>query len=102
MWLFAGLLYMYMRRWDSILYTGYIAGGVSAVYVLMMLLDLSGSVFPYMLPCLLCMILSLDPGRNVTCAVLAATDAVRAVMTVAGAGKTTRVLEAIEVPVSSF
>lgn len=54
-----GVFIMYVKHRESVAFTRYIAVGFSVVYVAMMLLASSGSAFPYMLPYLLCIILSL-------------------------------------------
>ncbi|MDE7258594.1 MAG: hypothetical protein K2N77_05080 [Lachnospiraceae bacterium] len=91
-----GAFVMYVKYRKSVAFTRYIAVGFSIVYVVIMLLATSGSVFPYMLPYLLCIILSLDAWSvNVTCAVFAVTNIVRVGMTLAGADDVILVLEAV-------
>ena len=59
-----GAFVMYVKYRNSGAFTRYIAVGFSVVYAVMMLLASSGSSFPYMLPYLLCIILSLDAWRQ--------------------------------------
>ncbi|MDE7250990.1 MAG: hypothetical protein K2N82_14150, partial [Lachnospiraceae bacterium] len=92
----AGAFVMYAKYRNSIAFTRYIAVGFSVVYAVMMLLASSGSSFPYMLPYLLCIILSLDAWSvNVTCVVFAVINIVRVGMTLAGADDIMLVLEAV-------
>ncbi len=94
----AGAFIMYMKHRTSVIFTRYIAVGFSLVYILMMLLASSGSAFPYMLPYLICIILSLDAWSvNAACVVFAVINVVRAGMTLAGADEITLVLEAVMV-----
>ena len=91
-----GALVMYVKYRHSVAFTRYIAVGFSVVYVVMMLLASSGSLFPYMLPYLLCIILSLDAWSvNVACVVFAVINMVRVGMTLAGADEVILVLEAV-------
>ncbi|MDE6639754.1 MAG: hypothetical protein K2K63_04455 [Acetatifactor sp.] len=91
-----GALIMYIKYRRSIIFTRYIAVGFSLVYIVMMLLASSGTSFPYMLPYLICIILSLDAWSvNAACVVFAVTNVVRVGMTLAGADEITLVLEAV-------
>lgn len=92
----AGLLVMYVKYKETVAFTRYTAVGFSVVYVVMMLLSSSGAAFPYMLPYLICIILSLDTWSiNVACTVFAVTNIVRVAMTLAGADDVTPLLEAV-------
>lgn len=92
----AGVFVMYVKYKESLVFTRYIVVGFSVVYVTMLLLASSGTPFPYMLPYLLCIILSLDVWSvNVACAVFAVTNLVRVGITLAGAAEVTLVLEAV-------
>ena len=55
-----GAIVMYIKYSKNILFTRYIAVGFSVVYTLMMLFAASGTPYPYMLPYLICMIVSMD------------------------------------------
>ena len=91
-----GAFVMYVKYRNSVAFTRYIAVGFSIVYVVMMMLASSGTSFPYMLPYLLCIILSLDAWSvNVACVVFAGTNIVRVGMTLAGADEIMLVLEAV-------
>lgn len=92
----AGAVVMYVKYRESVAFTRYIAVGFSVVYVTMLLFASSGSAFPYMLPYLLCIILSLDVWSvNVACVVFAVINLVRVGMTLVGASEVTLVLEAV-------
>ena len=92
----AGAFVMYVKYRDSVVFTRYITVGFSIVYVTMLLFASSGSAFPYMLPYLLCIVLSLDVWSvNVACVVFAVTNFVRVGMTLAGASEVILVLEAV-------
>lgn len=92
----AGAIVMYVKYRKSVAFTRYIAVGFSVVYMVMMLFASSGSAFPYMLPYLLCIILSLDAWSvNVACVVFAVINLVRVGMTLAGADEVTLVMEAV-------
>lgn len=96
----AGVFVMYVKYRKSVAFTRYIAVGFSVVYVTMMLLASSGLAYPYMLPYLLCIILSLDAWSvNVACAVFAVTNLVRVGITLSGAAEITLVLEAVMIEV---
>ncbi|MCM1118466.1 MAG: methyl-accepting chemotaxis protein [bacterium] len=90
-----GALFIYLKYRKSVIFIRYIAVGFSVVYVVL-LLGSSGNAFPYMLPYLLCIILSLDTWSvNVACSVFAVINIVRAAMTLAGADEISLVLEAV-------
>lgn len=96
----AGALFMYVKYRKSVIFARYLAVGFSVVYVVMLLLGSSGSAFPYMLPYLLCMILSLDVWSvNVTSGVFVAANLIRVCMTAAGAEDITLVLESVMIEV---
>ena len=91
-----GALVMYVKHRKSVAFTRYITAGFSVVYVMMMLFTSSGTAFPYMLPYLICIILSLDEWSvNVSCVVFAVINVVRVGMTLAGADEVTLVLESV-------
>ena len=89
-----GAIVMYIKYSKNILFTRYIAVGFSVVYTLMMLFAASGSPFPYMLPYLLCMVISLDKfSAKVTGVTFAVVNVIRVIMTLSGAADVTAVVE---------
>ncbi len=96
----ACVLFAYVRYRSSVIFFRYVAVGFSVVYTVMLLMGSSGNAFPYMIPYLICMILSLDIWSvNVTCAVFVAVNLIRAVMTAMGAEEITLVLEQVMIEV---
>ncbi len=92
----AGALFVYIKYKESLLFTRYVVVGFSVVYVVMMLMASSGNVFPYLVPYVICVVLSLDIWSvNVTGAVFIVTNIIRVVMTVMNTPDITLVLESV-------
>ncbi len=95
-----GVLIMYIKYRGSIVFIRYTTVGFSLVYIIMMLTASSGTSFTYMLPYLICIILSLDTWSvNVACVVFSVINVVRAGMTIAGADEIALVLEAVMIEI---
>lgn len=95
-----GSIAVFIKKSGSIFYARFVGVGFSVVYLSMMLLSASGSVFPYMIPFLVCLVLSMDPTAiRVTSVFFAVTNLIRAVMTMAGAADPNDVIESVMIEV---
>ena len=95
-----GSIVVFIKKSESIFYARFVGVGFSVVYLSMMLLAASGSVFPYMIPFLVCLVLSMDPTAvRVTSVFFAVTNLIRAVMTMAGAADPNDVIESVMIEV---
>lgn len=91
-----GVLFVYIKYKKSIVFIRYVTIGFSAVYVVMMLMASSGTVFPYIVPYVICVALSMDIWSvNVIGVVFVVANVIRVIMTVAGASDISFVLEAV-------
>lgn len=91
-----GALFVYIKYKESVIFIRYIAIGFSAVYVAMLLLSSSGTVFPYIIPYVICVVLSLDIWSvNVMGAIFVVANVIRVVMTVTEASDIISVLESV-------
>lgn len=91
-----GVLFVYIKYKKSIVFIRYVAVGFSAVYVVMMMMASSGTVFSYIIPYVICVVLSMDIWSvNVIGVVFVVSNVIRVIMTVAGASDVTLVLEAV-------
>lgn len=95
-----GSIVVFTQKSKSIFYARFVGIGFSVVYLGMMLLAASGSVFPYMIPFLICLVLSMDPTAiRITSAFFAVTNLIRAAMTMAGAADPNDVIESVMIEV---
>lgn len=92
----AGALGVYLKFSNNVIFVRYIAIAFSVVYAAMILLASSGSVFPYMIPYMICAVLALDAfSVRVTSSVFAVINVIRIIMTVAGAENPALVIESV-------
>lgn len=95
-----GSIVVFTQKSQSIFYARFVGVGFSVVYLSMMLLAASGSVFPYMIPFLMCMVFSMDPTAvRITSVFFAVTNLIRAAMTMAGAADPNDVIESVMIEV---
>ena len=95
-----GSIVVFIQKSKSIFYARFVGIGFSVVYLSMMLLAASGSVFPYMIPFLICLVLAMDPTAiRVASILFAATNLIRAIMTMAGAADPNDVIESVMIEV---
>lgn len=95
-----GSIVVFTQKSQSIFYARFVGVGFSVVYLSMMLLAASGSVFPYMIPFLMCLVFSMDPTAvRITSVFFAVTNLIRAAMTMAGAADPNDVIESVMIEV---
>lgn len=95
-----GSIVVFTQKSQSIFYARFVGVGFSVVYLSMMLLAASGSVFPYMIPFLMCLVFSMDPTAvRITSVFFAVTNLIRAAMTMAGAVDPNDVIESVMIEV---
>ena len=91
---------MFIKFSQTVLYARYVGIAFSVVYFAMMLLAASGSVFPYMVPFLICLVLTMDVlAIRVTSIVFVVTNLIRVAMTMAGASNPEDVIESVMIEV---
>ena len=91
---------MFIKFSQTVLYARYVGIGFSIVYFAMMLLAASGSVFPYMVPFLICLVLTMDAlAIRVTSVIFIVTNLIRVTMTIAGASDPNDVIESVMIEV---
>lgn len=91
---------MFIKFSQTVLYARYVGIAFSIVYFAMMLLAASGSVFPYMVPFLICLVLTLDGlAIRVTSVIFVVTNFIRVAMTMAGASDPNDVIESVMIEV---
>lgn len=92
----AGAIVVYTKYSRDIFFARFVAIAFSVVYVFLILMGSSGNAFPYMIPYLLCMVITHDTWSvRLTTAVFAATNVIRVIMTLAGADDPTLVIEEV-------
>ncbi len=95
-----GGVVVFMKDPQSVLYARYVGIGFSVVYFGMMMLAASGSVFPYMIPCLMCLVLTLDVfAIRAAGGAFAATNLLRVIMTMAAAADPADAVESVMIEV---
>ena len=95
-----GSIVVFIKNSESIFYARFVGIGFSVVYLSMLLLAASGSVFPYLIPFLLCLVLVMDPTAvRITSVFFAVSNLIRAVMTMAGAADPNDVIESVMIEV---
>lgn len=95
-----GSIVVFINNSKSIFYARFVGIGFSVVYLSMLLLAASGSVFPYLIPFLLCLVLVMDPTAvRITSVFFAVSNLIRAVMTMAGAADPNDVIESVMIEV---
>ena len=91
---------MFVKFSQTVLYARYVGIAFSVVYFAMMLLAASGSVFPYMVPFLICLVLTMDVlAIRVTSIIFVVTNLIRVAMTMAGASNPNDVIESVMIEV---
>ena len=91
---------MFLKFSQTVLYARYVGIAFSVVYFAMMLLAASGSVFPYMVPFLICLVLTMDVlAIRVTSIIFIVTNLIRVAMTMAGASDPNDVIESVMIEV---
>lgn len=91
---------MFIKFSQSVLYARYVGIAFAVVYFAMMLLAASGSVFPYMVPFLICLVLTMDVlAIRVTSVIFVVTNLIRVAMTMAGASDPNDVIESVMIEV---
>ncbi len=92
----AGAVYAYIKYRDSIMFVRYVTIGFSVVYVTMLLMASSNASFPYMIPYMICAVMSLDMiSVYIARVVFVVAIVIRAVMTLTGAGNVALVMESV-------
>ena len=91
---------MFFKFSQSVFYARYVGIAFSVVYLAMMLMAASGSVFPYLIPYLMCLVLTMDVfAIRMTSVIFVVTNLIRVAMTMAGAANPTDVIEAVMIEV---
>lgn len=93
---FAGSIAMFLRFKKTLIYAQYVGISYGVVYILMLLLAANSSTFPYMIPFLMLIMMTLDKKlTRITSIVFLAANIVRAVITVTNAAAVTDVIEPV-------
>ena len=91
-----GVLFAYIKYKKSVIFVRFVTVAFSVVYVAMLLMGDSGAAFPYIIPYVICVVLSLDIWSvNVMGAIFVAANAIRVAMTVAGTSDINSVMESV-------
>ena len=95
----AGIV-IFITNSRSLVYSRYVGIAFSAVYCAMMLLAASGSVFPYLIPYLMCLVFTMDVlAIRITSVIFILTNLIRVIMTLAGASDPSLVIESVMIEV---
>lgn len=95
-----GGIVVFLKNANSIFYARYVGISFSVVYLSMMLMAASNSVFPYLIPYLMCLAFTMDTTSvRITSVFFAVSNLIRVVMTVAGAVDINDVIESVMIEV---
>lgn len=93
-----GGLILHRSAGNSLTYSRYVGWGFAAVYVVILILSNSGAAFPYMIPFLMLLVLTMDKsGTLVAGCVFVVANILRVIMTVAGASDVSLVIESVSI-----
>lgn len=93
---FAGGVFMYVRYKKTLVYAQYVGIAYGVVYIVMLLLASTSNTFPYMIPFLTIIMLTLDKKLiRITAVMFLAANVVRAALTMSGAGAVQDAIEPV-------